>query len=156
MQINPIRLLRRFPHFGFSLVELVIGILLLAMGITSLFKLFFGTGFQYVVKARDYAIAENLCERFLNIAKAEIIFSTLPPIGDIDLVPEIEKSETLQKSMSCSGNMYDLKARRIVSPCSPSNNLFRATVILSWISKPNDRTREAISLSTMVLVRERK
>lgn len=131
---------------GFSIVEAVIGIFILTIGYLSISNLFFETGFHYMAKARDYSIALNICERFLNMTKARISLAQPPKIGDTDLLPEIKGSETLRQSLDCLENGTNLSVKQTVTAYPGSDRLFLVSIRMSWSDKPTER----ISLSTLV------
>lgn len=141
---------------GFSLIEILLGFFLFLLGFTTLFGLFVGTGLPFVAKARDQAIAVSLGERFLNIAKAELLLAPEPPVGETDLTPELASSETLRRSLESTGTMRSVEVRRVISRCLPSTRLFRATVTVRWSDQPGPGKgrMDAVSLSTMVCIPE--
>ncbi len=150
MRIHSARSPYPSPQGGFTLAEVVLGILILSLGIVSFMEAFSSSGFNYVKRARDYAIAVTLCERFLNIGKVELLLSETPVVGEADLKPEIERSETLRQSLESAENIFDLELRRVVSPCPPSSRLYRVTVTMRWAERHGGVRLETVSLGTLV------
>ena len=123
---------------------------ILTIGYLSISSLFFETGFHYMIKARDYSIALNICERFLNMAGARISLSQPPKLGETDLLPEIKASETLRQSLDCLENKTNLSVKQTVSAYPGSDRMFLVSVRMSW----SDKHAEQISLSTLVSLPE--
>lgn len=137
-------------------MEILFGLFMLVFGLISLQDSFFGAGLRYVTKARDQAIAVNLCERFLNIAAAEFKLGGEMKYGETDLAPELARSDTLRRSLELAGNMHILSIRRFVTPCFPADRLFHITVEMQWSDKPEGGKVEKYSLSTMACIQEKK
>ncbi len=128
------------------MIEAVIGIFLLTLGYISISNLFFETGFHSMVKARDYSIALNICERFLNSAQAKILLSQTPHLGETDLLPGIKSSETLRQSLDGMETKSNLAVKQIISGSPGSDRMYLVTVRMSW----SDNPVEMVSLSTLV------
>ncbi|NLI79816.1 MAG: hypothetical protein GX442_25650 [Candidatus Riflebacteria bacterium] len=141
------------PAAGFSLVEGMVAILILAFVLVALSQLFFGTGLPFIERARDYAIAVNICERFLNAAKAKIM--TLPAdqrqamVGrDPDVTAELQNSASMQESLRSAENIRRYRVEEIVEALS--YRAFKVTVRMTWDREADGPLRQKVVLTTLV------
>ena len=140
------------------LLEVLMGMVILAMGFIMFYNLYYDTGYKFIRRARDYAIAVNISERCLNSAKAKVIsvakaaIPQLLPPGETDLTPLIKGSDTFQKSLQCAEDIHDFEVKQIVSAYGP--RMLRISVVMTWSLFPRGAKTMRVCLSTYVCNRE--
>ena len=148
------KLIRGNPKPGFAMVEALVGMVILAISFIAFHNLFFDTGFKYIRRARDYAIAVNICERCLNSAKAKIfslpkamVPTELPP-GETDLTPLIKNGDTFQQSLQCAEDIQEYEVKQTVVHYGA--RLFKISVEMKWSMNPQAPKTMRVCLSTYV------